>query len=103
MPDGWEISYNFNPLVNDASADPDNDGATNLIEYTYNSNPFNADTDGDTMPDGWEITYNLNPINANDKTADEDEDGLRNFEEFNEGTDPTETDTDGDGLQIMKR
>ena len=28
MPDGWEIQNGLNPLVNDASDDPDGDGAT---------------------------------------------------------------------------
>ena len=33
MPDGWEDTYNLNPLVDDASGDSDSDGLSNLGEY----------------------------------------------------------------------
>ena len=33
MSDGWEEQYGLNPLVNDASLDPDKDGYTNLQEF----------------------------------------------------------------------
>lgn len=39
MPDGWEVWYGLDPLSNDASLDPDNDGATNLEEYLAGTNP----------------------------------------------------------------
>jgi len=44
MPDYWEQMYGLNPLVNDASSDPDHDGYSNLQEYLRGSNPtvFNS-------------------------------------------------------------
>ena len=98
MPDGWEIenrrwvgvSYNGgnewtldprNPL--DADLDADNDGLSNLCEYSWGNlldnvlreglpthgenasaaeswvktDPNNPDSDGDSLPDGWEARY----------------------------------------------
>jgi hypothetical protein len=39
IPDGWEIEYGLDPLVDDASADADGDGYTNLEEYQKGTNP----------------------------------------------------------------
>lgn len=40
MPDSWETEYGFNPNdPTDAAKDFDNDGATNLAEYTAGTNP----------------------------------------------------------------
>jgi hypothetical protein len=39
MPDGWEVSYQLNPLVDDATADADGDGMSNLAEYQGGFNP----------------------------------------------------------------
>jgi len=40
MPDAWEIDNGLDPLdAQDASSDPDNDGLTNLQEYTQNKDP----------------------------------------------------------------
>jgi hypothetical protein len=39
MPNAWEVTYGLNPLVNDASADSDGDGYTNLQEYTNGTMP----------------------------------------------------------------
>lgn len=47
MPDGWEVNHGLNPLVNDASDDPDGDWLTNLQEYQAGSNPH------DTMLLAW--------------------------------------------------
>jgi len=97
MPDWWEMTHGLNPLVNDASLDPDNDGLTNLQEYQHGTDPHNADTDGDGMPDGWEVDHGLNPL-VNDANGDPDNDGLTNLQEYQHGTDPHNADTDGDGL-----
>jgi hypothetical protein len=39
MPDGWEVQYKLNPLVDDALEDADNDGYSNLKEYRGRSDP----------------------------------------------------------------
>ena len=62
IPDAWEISHGLNPLVNDSSLDPDNDGLTNLQEYEYGTDPNNADTDGDGMSDADEIRHGKDPL-----------------------------------------
>ena len=87
MPDAWETAHGLNPLLADASGNPDGDGLTNLEEYNADSDPqvFEAgtiafavsglftvqtrsdapDQDGDGLPDAWEIANGLKP-NAND-------------------------------------
>jgi hypothetical protein len=50
MPDEWEEQYGLDPLVNDASADPDRDGYTNLQEYREGGDPNNSAT-----PFPWEL------------------------------------------------
>lgn len=51
MPDVWEVANGLDPLANDAAADPDDDGTTNLAEYNQNSNPF------DNMLIAWGDNY----------------------------------------------
>ena len=42
MPDGWEYTYNLNPLSSDdRNSDSDNDSLTNFEEYKINSEPDN--------------------------------------------------------------
>jgi len=44
MPDDWETFFGLNPNnPGDASADPDNDGLTNLQEYQQHGHPFGID------------------------------------------------------------
>ncbi|OGL95260.1 hypothetical protein A2348_02995 [Candidatus Uhrbacteria bacterium RIFOXYB12_FULL_58_10] len=43
------------------SADPDNDGLSNLLEAFYRTNPNVADTDGDGIRDGEEVLSGKNP------------------------------------------
>ncbi len=52
MPDGWEIKIALDPLNDDSRDDPDNDGFTNLQEYTHGTNPHDRDSDNDFFPDG---------------------------------------------------
>lgn len=41
MPDGWEQAQGLNPGTDDAAADPDRDGLTNLQEYWAGTAPLN--------------------------------------------------------------
>jgi hypothetical protein len=92
MPDDWEAFHN----VTDPTADPDQDGLTNLEECIFFTDPNVADTDGDGMPDGWEVHNGLSPNFSSDTGAEQDGDSLTALAEFQAGTDPLRADTDGD-------
>ena len=119
LPDGWEYTYDLDPLDNGvtgtgttvvftehgAGGDPDADGLTNADELLLQTHPRNADTDGDQLRDGWEVLYDWDPRLADsdgdgtqDGVEDPDRDGLSNTGEQNSGTDPLSWDTDGDEL-----
>jgi len=73
----------LNPLSgNDWDLDPDNDGLTNLDEFVAESDPNNADTDGDGLPDGWEVENWLNPNDPSDADADFDYFGGEEYAQF---------------------
>jgi hypothetical protein len=91
MPDFWETENGLNANSNDAAADLDDDGLTNLQEYQNRTNPALKDTDNDGMPDGWEVQYGLNPL-VNDASLDPDKDGYANFQEYQQGGDPQSAD-----------
>ena len=84
MPDGWEVQYGLDPLLNDASLDSDSDSISNLDEFTRGSDPTSTDTDNDGLE------------NAVDE--DDDNDGLTDVEEAEYGTNPLLADTDSDGM-----
>ncbi len=44
MPDDWEVEYGLNPILNDASEDPDGDTMDNLNEYRSGNNPLVFDS-----------------------------------------------------------
>lgn len=96
LPLWWETLYNLDDNdAADAALDSDNDGLTNLEEFTLKTNPIVEDTDSDGLLDGEEVnTYGTSPL-----IADTDGDGLSDGIEVNEyGTDPLLTDSDEDGL-----
>jgi LPXTG-site transpeptidase (sortase) family protein len=117
----WMKKYNVS-IKNeiDLKMDQDNDGLTLLEEYTYNTDPKKADTDGDGYTDGHEVKNGYSPsgdgvldVNNNqipDKWEiemighivdgdddDPDNDGLTYYDEYIFCTDPKKADTDGDG------
>ena len=76
--------------------DDDQDGLINIKEFTFNTNPLVADTDGDGLSDLNETnssTYVTNPL-----SFDTDEDGLSDGLEIMLGANPLNRDTDSDGL-----
>ncbi len=80
--------------IPDNKEDPDNDTLTNEREESLETNPFSADTDGDSLTDGEEVKeYNTDPT-----LEDTDRDGLTDAEEIEIGTDPLVADSDGDGI-----
>ena len=113
LPDAWEhANFGNGNLSQGGSDDPDNDLASNLLEYENGSNPNDAgsypDTDDDGLNDGWERFYFANSL-AQDAAGDPDGDLNSNAAEFAAGTDPgfagnfPETDGDGinDGWEIL--
>jgi hypothetical protein len=52
----------------DAPSDSDDDGLTDDIEETLNTDPHNPDTDGDALLDGWEV-HGVNGIDLQVKGA----------------------------------
>ncbi len=65
-----DVAAAFNPTVasgGDASTrDTDNDGLTDLEEFSMGTNPINWDSDGDGISDFWEIMHGMNPLAAKD-------------------------------------
>jgi hypothetical protein len=53
MPDAWENQYGFNPFVNDASGDADNDGYANLDEYRFGTDPNDPNSTPKTKAMPW--------------------------------------------------
>jgi len=124
LPDWWEEKYGLNSGdSDDANMDNDEDGASNLLEFQFDTNPFKEDTDEDGYKDGMEIKNGYNPngegrldtdgdgvydwweikngFDKNDPTdseRDTDEDGLTARKEFIYNTDPNNADTDNDGV-----
>ena len=74
----------------DASADPDGDGRTTLLEKQAGTNPTDADTDNDGISDSAEIPLGTNPL-----LRDSDGDGIADGAETT--TNPLLADSDGDG------
>jgi len=130
--DGWNIAVNFtsgeyafrvtsSPLMNDS----DQDGLSDLVEFTLGSNPRSPDTDLDGVSDHkewWAFTYpsvvyvpptpsfatssstvrrnymNLQPAGPSLTNWDTDGDLLRDGIEFAFNSSPVNPDFDGDGL-----
>jgi hypothetical protein len=101
LPLSW-VSEKFNNNDTDAngnclnentcgeSADPDDDGLSNIDEYNYNTDPIDEDSDNDGISDGNEVyVYFSHP-----RLIDSDDDGDQDDEEIVACTDPIVDDTD---------
>ncbi|KAF7781464.1 hypothetical protein PRUB_b0692 [Pseudoalteromonas rubra] len=92
LPQGWERRYGGDL---DPASDEDGDGLTALEEYTANTSPLIADTDGDGLSDGDEV----NEYGTSPRKTDSDGDGLSDAAEVLEWfTDPLSMDSDSDGV-----
>jgi Bacterial TSP3 repeat len=83
--------------------DYDDDGLTDSDELNfYNTNPYNADSDGDGFSDGEEVQNGYNPLGEGLlglEFMDTDSDGLSDYDELNfYNTNPYNADSDGDGF-----
>ncbi|MDP6547363.1 MAG: hypothetical protein QF917_00170 [Candidatus Woesearchaeota archaeon] len=68
IPDEWELEQGLDPNdASDAEMDFDTDGLNNIQEFTYSTNPNNADTDGDNASDKKEIDKGTDPLDPNSK------------------------------------
>jgi hypothetical protein len=63
--DLWEIEL-FGNTNRNGGADEDHDLLTNADEYSYGTDPFDADTDGDRFRDNAEIIAGTNPLDPAD-------------------------------------
>ena len=105
------LAFNFDPLVDDSSEDPDNDGLDNAAELVHSTNAIDPDTDNDTINDGDEVSGALNPYTGdiigvapgdptNPLNPDSDGDIIDDFAEIDNAngfiTNPNNADTDSD-------
>lgn len=114
LADAWEIyvttDRSVSPpvpgtltVLSSSTADPDQDGLTNLQEQTRGTDPLKADTDGDGLSDAVEtatgVYVSANDTGSSPLRADTDGDGLSDFAEVTAvqlKTDPWLANTDGD-------
>jgi hypothetical protein len=82
--DTYQKFADFYYLTGGPSGDFDKDGLTNTQEYDQNTDPTNADSDGDTLRDSREITTtNTNPL-----SSDSDNDTLPDWWEVANALNP---------------
>jgi parallel beta-helix repeat protein len=76
MPDGWEVTYGLDPLVNDASGDLDGDGVSNVDEYNAGRHPNNWEPDTPVLsfPSDGEMDVELTPTLSTAAFSDSDGD-----------------------------
>ncbi len=78
------IARAFNPTVSAGSSmlllDTDNDGLTDLEEYTMGTNPIHWDSDLDGLSDLWEIMYGMNPLVSGKDSKGVDQGGTMNLD-----------------------
>jgi hypothetical protein len=88
MPDAWEQTSGLDPLdPDDAGLDADLDGLTNAEEWSLQTDPLAADTDGDRLQDGDEVRrFGTDPANP-----DTDDDTAPDGDEIIAGYDPLDS------------
>ena len=100
LPDAWEEIYFPGDLtVLGPGKDNDSDGLEDDEEFAANTDPTNADTDGDNLSDGREANPGDAQFTATDPLdADTDSDGRTDGDEVSgvPTSDPLERDTDAD-------
>jgi Zn-dependent metalloprotease len=84
MPDGWETTHSLDPLSDDALLDKDGDGTTNIDEFTYGTDPTDAESrptvvafnfesneppEAWTTPDGSDASWQIDTANASKGTS----------------------------------
>ena len=85
LEDLWE-TVQFGNLEQTAEGDADEDGLTNLEEFTRGTQPTQADSDRDGLDDGAEVTTHMtDPLDI-----DSDDDGVSDGAELATGTDPND-------------
>jgi hypothetical protein len=102
LPDTWEVMVGLNHLdASDAYADSDFDGVLNIYEFGLDTDPFDSDSDDnsvsdgsedhdrDLMPDAWELAHGLN-IREKDDQVDGDGDDAVNLVEYQRSSDPND-------------
>lgn len=100
-----DINESDNEVI-DGLEDFDGDTVPTVRERAAGTDPFDADTDGDTLRDFPEIFFDeLSPTDPDtagdgvrDDRADPDDDGLSTGAEIDNGSSPFEPDSDLDGL-----
>ena len=80
--------------INDGAEDFDNDYLLNSDEELNETDPFKADTDGDTLTDYQEI----NEYSTNPRKYDTDDDGINDGAEILNSLNPNNPDTNGNGI-----
>ncbi len=82
IPDDWEDENGLNKnSAADASLDNDGDHLTNLNEYLNGTDPFDSDTDEDSLVDGWEITYGFSPLSTTGRLDSVTRNGISTLDE----------------------
>jgi hypothetical protein len=71
-----------------AAGDADADGLTNEEEIALGTNPFNSDTDGDSIGDNVEAAHSCMDPKSQDSLLDADSDTYSNQVEYEFGSDP---------------
>lgn len=96
--DAFEAANGLDSFSNDAAADLDGDGLSNLEEFQAGTAANNGDTDDDGISDSWELANGLDPLRGNDATLDSDNDGFTNLQEFLADRNPLVDEQSGDRL-----